>query len=219
MKFYHTIICFLVFSLFATGINAQSSMSLSTGISTDLNNSNNTFYHVPISFQWKPSAYKKALLFLELDYDIPFANKRTGDAYTLNPTLPEKVTLSEEISPYIFTIAIGFRIHLYTSKKNNSIYLNLLPIGLCNQNFKVSYKNYDKKNYEVLNPDVNSNPGGVVMSMAAVYDFHKSKQDMRLMLHAQTPLLTSRGDYPLSYKYAAPLQLTFGYNFYYNKRK
>ncbi len=211
--------CFFLMSAFSDQSDAQSSISLSTGISTDLNNSGKTFYHIPVSLQWKPFADKKAPLFLEFEYDIPFANKRTGDAFTLNPGMPEKVTLFEKISPYIITVAVGFRIHLFTSKKNNSFYLNLLPVGISSQNFKVSYKNYDKENYEIANPDVNSHPDGFVMSMAAVYNFHKTKQDMMLMLHVQTPLLISKDDYPLSYKYVAPLQLTFGYNFYYNKRK
>ncbi|MEO8821983.1 MAG: hypothetical protein ABI366_00310 [Ginsengibacter sp.] len=220
MKLFFThVICFFLFITFSITTNAQSSISLSTGISTDMNNSNKTFHHIPISLQWKPFADKKSPLFLEFDYDIPLINKRTGDAFTLNESLPQKVTLQENISSSIFTMAVGFRIHLYTNKKNNSFYLNILPVGICSQNFKVSYKNFDKVNYEVLNPDVNSSPAGFVMSMAAVYNFHKTKQDMMLMLHAQTPLLTSRGDYPLSYKYAAPLLITFGYNFYYNKRR
>jgi len=42
---------------------------------------------------------------------------------------------------------------------------------------------------------------------------------MVVMLHLQMPPLQSTGDYPLSYKFVAPLQLTFGYNFYYNKSK
>jgi hypothetical protein len=38
------------------------------------------------------------------------------------------------------------------------------------------------------------------------------------MLRAQSPLVDeSNGSYPLSYKDVAPLQVGFGYNFYYNK--
>ena len=210
---------FIIFLSLSSKVQAQSFLSLSTGISTDLNNPNHNFYHIPFTLQWKPSARKRAPFFLEFNYNIPFTSKSTGDAYTLNPSLPEKVTLQENIKPAIFTMNIGFRIHLYTNKKSNSFYLNLLPFGICIQNFSIDYKNYDKQNYEVLNPDVNLNSGGIVESIEAAYFFHKTKQDMVIMLHLQTPPLKSRGDYPLSYKFVAPLQLTFGYNLFYNKRK
>lgn len=217
MKHYHFIICLFLLSLFATNANAQSFLSVSTGISSDLNNPEHPFHHIPISLMWKPVNEKKSPLFIELDYDIPLPGKGSGDAYTLNPTLPQKITLRENIHPYIFTGSVGFRIHLLNTKDNNSFYLNILPIGICNQNIKVAYKNFDSQNYEVLNPDVNSNETGFVMSIAPVYYFHKTKKDMMIMLHLQTPLLKGNGDYLLSYKYIAPMQLTFGYNFYYNK--
>ena len=217
MKISHTFIfCFLIFSLSAANVNAQSAISLSTGISTDLNNSN-SFYQIPLSLIWKPFRDKKSPVFLEFDYSLPLGSKSTGEAYTLNPGLPQKVTLQEKIRPYVFTVSFGFRIHLFTTKKNNAFYLNVVPLAICNQNIKVFYKNYDTKNYEVLNPDVNSNETGFVMSIAPVYYFHKGKRDMLLMLHLQTPLLKGNRDYELSYKYMAPMQLTFGYNFYYNK--
>lgn len=214
---YTFIFCLLTFSLVATKANAQSAISLSTGISTDINNSP-SFYQIPFSLIWKPFRNIKSPVFFEFDYGLPLGSKSNGDAYTLNPDLSQKVTLQEKIKPYIFTASFGFRIHLSTSKKNNAFFLNVVPFAICNQNIKVSYKNYDTKNYEVLNPDVNSNEGGFVMSVAPVYYFHKTKQDMMLMLHLQTPLLKGDRDYKLSYKYVAPLQLTFGYNFYYNKK-
>jgi hypothetical protein len=196
--------------------NAQSSFSLSTGLSTDLNNSQ-SLNQIPVSLIWKPFKDKRMPLFLELDYAFPLGSKSSGEAYTLNPALPEKVILTEKISPYIFTVPVGFSIHLFTTKKGNIFYLNVAPVAVCNQTIKVSYKNYDKANYEVMNPDVNSKESGFVMSMAPVYYFHKGKQCMLLMLHLQTPLLIGKRNYPLSYRYMAPMQLTFGYNFYYNK--
>jgi len=208
----------IIFISFSFATHAQSSFSLSTGISSDLNNVHHSFYHIPFSLQWKPSPRKRAPFFVELDYDFPFTTKSTGQAYTLNPSLPKEVTLQETIRPYIFSVSIGFRIHLYTNKKNNSFYLDLLPFGISTQNFKVNYKNFDKENYEILNPDINMNRGGIVTSIAAVYNFHKTKQDMKLMLHIQSPPLRGTGDYQL-HRFVAPLQLTFGYNFYYNKRK
>ena len=219
MKHRYKLICFLVFSLFAVKTNAQSSVSLSSGISRDINNSNISFYQIPFSLIWKPFRNTKSPVFLEIDYDLPLGSKSAGVAYTLNPGLPQKVILKEKILPYVFTFSLGASIYLFTTKENNVFFLNIVPFAICAQIISVSYKNYDKENYEVLNPDVNSKEGGFVMSIAPVYYFHKDKRDMMIMLHLQTPLLKGKRDYKLSYNCMAPIQLTFGYNFYYNKRK
>lgn len=211
------IFIFSLLLLFSTGLCAQSFISLSSGLSYDLINNHPNFYHVPFIFKLKPSPREKAPLFIELNYSIPIISKNPRDAYTLNPSLPEKISLQENISSYIFSVSVGFRIHLVTNKRNNSFYLNLLPLGICTQYFKIHYKNYDNQNYEVLNPDVDLNAGGPIMAMEAAYYFHKTKQDIVLLLHLQTQPLGVIGDYPLSYKTMAPLQLTLGYNFYYNK--
>lgn len=217
MKVFSIFIFFiLIFNLITVKVTAQSSISLSTGISKDINNSV-SFYQFPFSVTWKPSKRKNAPLFLELDYLFPVGSKSKGEAFTLNPALPQKINLQEKIRPYIFTLSAGFRMHLFTTKTNNAFYLNIIPLGICSQNIKVSYKKYDKENYDILNPDVNSNESGLVMSLSPVYYFHKEKQDMMISLHLQTPLLKGNRDYALSYKYLAPLQLTYGYNFFYNK--
>ena len=205
------------FILFSVKIKAQSAVSLSTGISLDLNNKP-TFYHIPVSLQWAPFSNPKNPLFFEFDYAIPLVSERNANAYTVNPSLPAEVTLHENIRPDLFSVSIGFKIHLYTNKKNNSFYVNLLT-GVSTQNFKLNYINCDKANYEVLNPDVNMHRGGMVASIAGIYNFHKRKQDMFLMLHLQSPPLQNVGDYPLSFKFVAPLQLTYGYTLFYNKRK
>lgn len=213
------LLVFIIFLASSSNVQAQSFLSFSTGISKDLNNENHNFYHIPVTIQWKPFPRKRSPLYFDLDYNIPFIVKSTGHAYTLNPSLPQEVTLRETIRASVFTASMGFRIHIFTDKQNNSFYLNLIPFGVNYQNFKVRYKNFDKENYEILNADDNLNRGGLVTSMEAEYNFHKTKQDMVLRLHIQTPPLNSTGDYPLSYRFIAPLQLTFGYNLFYNNRK
>ncbi len=204
----------LFFIFLTSNLSAQSYISVSSGISKDMNNTI-SFYHIPLSVQWKPGSNRTGIFF-QFDYDIPFSGNSTGNAYTLNSSLPEKQTLPENIRASIFTVSMGFAIHIYTNKKNNSFQLNLL-MGLCAQNFKISYKNYDKANYEILNPDINLNAGGFVLSGAAVYNFNNKK--MFLMLQAQTLPIQTTGDYPLSYKFIAPLQFTYGYKLFFKKRK
>src|ERR1017187_636750 len=137
MKLRNLFFCiFFCFVLLSVSSNAQSSVSLSTGISKDLNNTNKSFYHIPVSLQLKPFKNERSPVFFEFNYAIPFTRKSTGNAYTLNPSLPAEVTLIKNIRPNIFTASIGFRMRLYTNGKNNSFSLNLLP-GLCIQSFKV----------------------------------------------------------------------------------
>jgi hypothetical protein len=202
--------------LFSFSLSAQSYLGLSTGIAKDVNNNHNeTFYHVPITLQWKPFWSHYNPFMMELNYDIPFSGNHTANAYTLNPSLPGSVQLQEQIRPYIFTASIGMGWRAIVNKdKNDILYFNVMT-GICNQYFSVNYKHYDKANYEVLNPDVSSNLTSLVFIGEVEYKFHNN---MILMLRAQSPLIDeSNGSYPLSYKDVAPLQLGFGYNFYYNK--
>jgi hypothetical protein len=74
-------------------------------------------------------------------------------------------------------------------------------------------------NYEVLNPDVGENLSGLYFSGAGVYNFHRRRQDMFVMLRIQSPSSAIHPDhYTLSYNKTAALQLTFGYKLFYNKK-
>ncbi len=215
MKFILTYIAALCgFMSISVVTSGQSFISLSSGISRDINNTK-PFYHIPVSLQWKPFPKSSNPFLIEVDYDIPFKNNSLVNAYTSNPSLPQQVSLQENIRSYLFTVSAGLRIYLFSIDANNKFYFDFL-LGFCNQKFKVDYVNYDNANYEVLNPDVDSNNSGFVLSTSVVYNLN---HDFQIMLHAQTPLLIDREKYPVSYKFAAPLQLTFGYNFYYNKSK
>ena len=194
--------------------SSQSYVAFSSGFSTDLNNKK-SFYHLPIVVRIEP--FKRSGFFIEGNYGIPFLRKGAADAYTINPLLPEHVVLTETIRPYLFTISFGGEIHLYTNKKSkNSMYLDIAA-GVSSQHFRVNYKNYDKLNYEVLNPDLSTDSSGLVLSIGGVYNFRK--QNMFLMLHVQTPpLIIVTQPYTMTYKLIAPLEFTFGYKLL-NERK
>lgn len=217
-----TIIRFLLISIICissiAAADAQSFLSFSTGISTDINRNRKSFYQIPVSVQWKPGNSRRSPLIFEFDYGIPLITKGSGEAYTLNPQLPERATLTENIRASIFTISVGFQIHLFNNEKKDRLCLDLFPLALSSQYYKINYKNYDKENYEVLNPDLNRNTGGLAIATALIYNFHKN-QDMMAMIRIQSPVFTKKADYPLSYNSIAPLQFTIGYNFYYKKRK
>lgn len=205
----------ILFIFFASHTFAQSFVALSSGISTDLNNKK-PFYTVPVTLRWEP--FKRSAFFIEATKGIGFNRIADGDAYTTKSGLPEHVVLTEVIKLNTFSVDIGGAIVLYTNKKNNRFTLNL-SMGIGTELFKVNYRNYDNNNYEVLNPDVGEDLSGLYVSIAGVYNFHKRKQDMFVMLRLQSPSSARNPDrYKLSYNVTAPLQLTYGYKLFYNKK-
>ncbi len=205
---------FLLFTFFVSHIKAQSFIALSSGISTDLNNKN-PFYSVPVTFRLEP--FRHSSFFIEAIQGIGFNRLSKADAYTANPDLAEHVVLNEEVKNSSFSMGIGAAIVLYTNKKNNQITLNL-STGICSEHYNVNFRNYDKANYEVLNPDVNEYISGLYASIAAVYNFHKRKRDLFIMLRLQSPSSAWFGRYQVSFFKAAPMQLTFGYKLFTSKK-
>jgi|GEM_PF-1221016 hypothetical protein len=202
-------------ALFCLSGYSQSYIGISTGIGRDINNNHEAFYHVPVTLRWKPGWSNYNPFVMEVNYDIPFTGNRNVNAYTLNPLLPQMVQLQEQVRPYVFTGSIGMGLREIVDKERNDLFYFNFLMGVCNQYFRVRYEHYDSKNYEVLDPDVNVNLTSMVFTGEAIYKFHNN---MIVMLRAQTPLLFGyNGKYPLSYTNVAPLQLSFGYNFYYNK--
>jgi hypothetical protein len=210
----HIACIFLLFTFFASQVNAQSFIALSTGMSIDQNN-DKPFYSVPITFRLEP--FRHSSFFIEAIQGIGFNRLSKADAYSANPGLAEHLVLTEAVKNNSFSMGIGAAIVLYTNKKNNQITLNL-STGICSEHYTINYRNYDKANYEVLNPDINENISGLYASMAAVYTFHKSKRNMFFMLRLQSPSSAGFGSYKISFNKAAPLQLTYGYKFFTSKK-
>ena len=214
MKTLATCISILI-TFFSFQANAQSLIAVSTGISTDLSNPK-PFYMIPVTLRWEPG--KHSGFFIEAIQGICFTRLTEANAYTAISQLPEHVVLTEAINLNNLSIGVGGAIVLYTNKKNNRFTLNL-STGICSEQFKVKYRNYDTANYEVLNPDVNTRFSGLYASVAGIYNFHKRKQDMFIMMRVQSTSSASRPDhYSLSFYKTAPLQLTFGYKLFYNKK-
>ena len=211
-----TATCILI--LFISGLyqaNGQSVVALSSGVSIDINNKR-PFYTIPVSLRWQP--FKRSAFFIEAIQNIAANRLSDADAYTVNPQLSEHVVLTEAIKLTSFSTGLGGAIILYTSKKNSQFTLDL-STGICSEHFRINYRNYDNKNYEVLNPDVSRDFSGLYASVAVAYNFHTAKRDMFIRLRMQSPS-TAGGQYryKLSYEKTALLQLTFGYKFFYNKK-
>ena len=205
---------FIIF--FTLQLKSQSVVAFSAGISTDLKNTS-PVYMIPVTLRWEP--FKRSGFFIEATQSFGFNRLTKADAYTTSPQLPEHVSLTEAININSLSIGTGGAIVIYTNKKNNRFTLNL-SIGICTEKFKVTYRNYDNENYEVVNPDVSDKRSGLYVSAAGVYNFHKGKQDMFIMLRVQSQSTAGPTDkyYHLSYENTAPLQLTYGYKLFYNKK-
>lgn len=193
---------------------SQSLVAFSSGISIDVNNEK-PFYAIPVSLHWEP--FRRSAFFIEATKGFGFNRLAKVDAYTPNEQLPEHVILTEVIKSKSFSVSMGGAIKLYTNKKNNRISLNL-SAGIIDEDFNVVFKNYDKANYEVLNPDVSEDFGGLYFSGAVVYNFYKTTQNMFVMLKLQSPSTAETPDYKLSYKKTAALSLLYGYKLFYNKK-
>jgi len=205
---------FILITIFVSQVSAQSFIALSSGISADLNNER-PFFGIPITLRWQP--FKHSAFFIEAIQDIGFNRLSKSDAYTANPDLSEHVVLTEEVKHTSFLIGVGGAIVLYTNKRNNQITVDL-STGICSESYTVDFRNYDKVNYEVLNPDVTKPMSGLYASIAMIYNFHKRKQDMFIMLRLQSPSSGGFGRYKLSFNNTAPLQLTFGYKLFTSKK-
>jgi hypothetical protein len=157
--------------------------------------------------------FKRSAFFIEATQEIGFNRLSKADAYTASADLDEHVVLTEVVKHTSFSMGIGGAIVLYTNKKNNQITLNL-STGICSEHYTVNFRNYDKANYEVLNPDVTEYISGLYASIAGVYNFHKRKRDMFIMLHLQSPSSAGFGRYKLSFYKTAPMQFTYGYKLF-----
>ncbi|MDE3182427.1 MAG: hypothetical protein KGM16_03315 [Bacteroidota bacterium] len=172
---------------------------------------------IPVIFRWEP--FKRSAFFVEAIKSFVINTRLPADAYTTNSQLPEHVALTEKIELKDFALGLGGAFVVYTNKKNNQFTVNVSS-GICDENFIVDYTKYDEANYEVLNPDVAANYSGLYAAVAALYNFHKRKQDMFIMLRLQTASSAAKHDhYTLSYNKTSPLQLTFGYKLFYAKNK
>jgi hypothetical protein len=173
---------FILVMSFVSLANAQSFFSLSTGLSKDLNNKN-PFYSIPVTFHLEP--FKRSAFFIEATQSIGFNRLSPADAYTAKADLPEHARLTEAVKHSSFSMGVGGAFELFTNKKNNQVTIDIAT-GICSENYAVTFRNYDKANYEVLNPDVTSGISGLYAAVAGVYNFHGRQRDMFIMLRVQS---------------------------------
>lgn len=209
MKKMPLIYCFVLFSLFA---NSQS-VSLSTGFGLDANNQGKSMAFIPVEARWQP--LPDIPVSLMFNYDNGLTSHKDAEAFTLNPNLPGYTILKENYKTNLLTIGINIDVKLLSTSPSDEIIFSFIPLAYSFHNTKVSYKNFDKENYTILNEDIDESPSGLAAAFGLRYLFNKNKN---ISLNIQTPLFKRRRrDFNLNY--AAPARLMFGYQFNYKKSK
>lgn len=207
---------FLFFIALALSINvfSQQQINIATGLSIDMNNKGN-FVQAPISVQWlvtNPNRIVSFFVYGEMFFPVAGYNG-ADSAFSIN-TQPNAIKVSKTIHNYNLCLGLGLKFK--TVKIKNGYLFEELTWGVSSQKFTVKYKNYNSTNYDILNPDEGLNNGSIFCGFNVGYQ----KNNWVLKLSAQTPPFVLRqNEYPVSYNYAAPLQLTFGYSFNFKKHK
>lgn len=209
MKKMPLIYCFVLFSLFA---NSQS-VSLSTGFGLDANNQGKSMAFIPVEARWQP--LPDIPMSLTINYDNGLTSHKDAEAFTLNPNLPGNAILKENYRTSLLTFGINIDIKLLSTTSKDEIIFSVIPLAFSCNNTKVSYKNFDKENYTILNEDIDESPSGLAAAFGLRYLFNKNKM---ISLNIQTPLL-KRGRKDFNFNYAAPARLMLGYEFNYKKSK
>ena len=195
---------------------SQQQLNIATGLSFDMNDSNKgKFLNVPIVLQYLPTSSHRVSFLINANVQLPIWNNAGHDSGFSISATPHATSFKKTIQSFNYAVNFGLRIN-FPIPKNQHVFLDLLPLGFCQQQFTVKYKNYNSSQYDILNPDVNLDKSGFVMSLGTGYIYKKFFCEITI----QTPLLIiNKPQYELSYKYAAPLQLIAGYSFNLKKHK
>jgi hypothetical protein len=205
-------ILLLPLALFISFTVKSQSISISTGLAPGANNPGNSFWFIPVEFQWHP--FTDDIFSFVMDYDIGLHKKSAGEAYTTSPSLPGHVQVNERLRTNVLTVGLSLNVKLFQAQNKNLAELSIMP-GYSIQQFRTFYQNFDQENYEILNQDVNRNSNGMVMAFGLRYRFNKNKI---LSVNIQTPLFKS-SEKDFNYRYAAPARFIFGYQLKYRKNK
>jgi hypothetical protein len=205
---------FSVVVFFPGFIFCQNGLGFSSGLSVDLNNQGR-FRQVPFSLTWIPKQSKKILFIMKADVALPLISKSYDSAYTTSSGLPPAVSVQKNITNHWYSLSLGWRILFKGRSENKQFFIDLCPLGVGQQKFRVVYKKYDNSDYEIINPDVGLDRTGLVASLGAGYNL----KNLFLQIQAQTPPLATGKRYRLSYKLNAPLLLAAGYFFALHKSR
>lgn len=195
-------------------------VGVASGISWDMNNGF-TFKQVPLSLSYLPGEGKTVSFVLEITHAFPVAMHSTDIAYTTDASLPETTYPRKTIRSSWTSFLAGMRFSLL-HQENSSFFIDFFPLAVTAERFNVSYQHYDQQNYEILNPDTDTAKTGLSAELGVGYSRQlHNKNRFYVALNLQSPLLVInlKRSYHESFRYAAPMQFTAGYLFYFKKNK
>lgn len=188
---------------------AQSTFTVATGISIDVNN-RGKFQQIPLSLHLEPNPGKKGAFLIKFDAGLPLSRISYDSAFTANTGLPPSKQVEKRIGNFWFSISGGYRFYLKRFDADKRIFLDLLVLGYGYQHFGVTYSNKGDKDYEVIDPDITIGRTGILGALGLGYVSGKFSGQV----HIQSPISAGTGRYEMSYKLNAPLSITVGYRLF-----
>lgn len=171
---------------------------------------NYIFSQLNAGVQWVLLNKKKKPFFLKITASLPIADKSLDSAYTTNINLPVINQVQKIIKPFGFELSIGKRLIIPPTGKYNKCSF-IFSAGIAYQRLQVE-NNFDRKNYDLLNPDITiSRFGGLV---GFQFEYMRILKNGRLFL--QTGITSSpiskRKSNQNSFKFLVPIAFNLGYS-------
>ena len=168
------------------------------------------FKQLNAGVQWVLLNKKKKPFFLKAMISLPIADKSLDTAYTTNINLPLIQQVQKTIKPYGFLLTIGKRVIIQPSGRYNKFSF-IFSGGIAYQYLKVE-NNYDRKNYELLNPDKTKSRFGGLVAFQMEY--------MRILKNGRIFIQTGISSSPISkrkasqnsFKFLVPIDFNIGYS-------
>ena len=171
---------------------------------------NYIFSQLNAGVQWVLLTKKRKPFFLKIMASLPIANRSLDTAYTTNITFPVLSQVKKVIKPLGFEMSIGKRFIIPPTGKYNKCSFILLA-GIAYQRLQVE-NNFDKKNYELLNPDRTiSRFGGLVCFQ---FEYMRILKNGRLFIQTgiSSSPISKRKSNQNSFKFLVPIAFNLGYS-------
>lgn len=196
-------------------LHGQAPLSVSTGLAFDVNNQGR-FQHIPLSIQWMTTEHRRTNFLVKLDLNLPFSKRGLDSAFTTQVGQTPGIQVEKSIVNTIASVGIGLR-YMITNQDENTLFLDIIPVGYMSQRIRVQYVDYNPNLYEVRDPDINQRYSGFFASAGLTYQRNR----WLFQLHIQTSpldLVNDLKEYKNSFAQAALFQIMVGKTFSLSKK-
>ena len=207
MKYFTLVIIYVV--LVYSDCAAQSYIEPILGSRFALNNKVNKFLQLSFGTQYSFRKKRNYDILLQCMISWPISKSSTVQAYSTNPSLPEKVLVDKTVKPYTLTFALGHRLTILGGDKKDNLAF-LIYTGLVFEKITVNYA-YDKSNYVVLNPDKTLIRASIFVSGGLEYQHKLPKGKIFGQILIASPPFGGSIRYPSTFNFITALSINLGY--------